>query len=123
MSMGLGKKKGMVLGNLGAAFNGLGQLDKAIEFYTKHLNISRELGNRAVCLIKLHFFEQYVYEQEQVDYVIPALENCTAQAAWQWGVLHQRDRVRYKVKTVVNWRAMLVCGRGTCHAQGLLQVY
>ena len=32
---------------MGCALNSLGQFDKAIEFHTKDLNISRELGNRA----------------------------------------------------------------------------
>ena len=38
--------EGTALGNLGAAFGNLGQYDKAIEFLTKELNISRELGDR-----------------------------------------------------------------------------
>ena len=37
----------MTLGSLGTAFHSLGQLDKTIEFQTKFLSISRELGDRA----------------------------------------------------------------------------
>jgi len=37
----------MAYGNLGNAFAGLGQYSKAVEFSTKALNISRELGDRA----------------------------------------------------------------------------
>ena len=33
--------------NLGNAFYSQTQSDKAIEFFTKHLDISRELGDRA----------------------------------------------------------------------------
>ena len=36
----------MAYGNLGGVFGSLGQYDKAVEFHTKHLNISRELGDR-----------------------------------------------------------------------------
>merc|ERR1740133_514822 len=39
--------EGGAYGNLGNAFHGLGQYSRAIEFHTKHLNISRELGDRA----------------------------------------------------------------------------
>merc|ERR1740133_406848 len=38
--------EGGAYGNLGNAFHGLGQYSKAVEFHTKHLNISRELGDR-----------------------------------------------------------------------------
>ena len=31
---------------MGTAFGSLGHYDKVIEFHTKHLNISRELGDR-----------------------------------------------------------------------------
>ena len=36
----------MALGNLGGVFHRFGQFDKAVEFHTKHLIISRELGGR-----------------------------------------------------------------------------
>ena len=36
----------MASGNLGAAFCKLGQYEKAIEFHTKSLNVSHELGDR-----------------------------------------------------------------------------
>ena len=40
-------KEGRAISNLGAAFYSLDQHNKAIEFCTKSLNISRELWNRA----------------------------------------------------------------------------
>ena len=43
----------MAFGNLGNAFDSLGQYDKAIEFHTKQFNIARELG------IGLHIAQRF----------------------------------------------------------------
>jgi len=38
--------EGADLGNLGLAYSGLGQVEKAIEYYEKALVIAREIGDR-----------------------------------------------------------------------------
>ena len=45
--MGAIAGEGMAYCNLGNAYESLHQYDKAVEFHTKDLNISRELGDRA----------------------------------------------------------------------------
>ena len=46
-----------MLGNLGVAFHKTGRDNKAVEFFTKHFNISRELGDRAGESSPLHNLE------------------------------------------------------------------
>ncbi len=41
-----GAGRGTALGNLGAAYANLGELDKAIEHYQQRLKIAREIGDR-----------------------------------------------------------------------------
>jgi tetratricopeptide (TPR) repeat protein len=39
--------KARALGNLGIAYDSLGQYERAIDFYEQHLAIAREIGDRA----------------------------------------------------------------------------
>jgi len=83
--------EGNALGNLGNAYAALGEARKAIEFYEKHMDIAREIGDRrgegaalgnlGVALYGLGEKEQGVEQMKQALMIFEAIESPSAEDA------------------------------------------